>query len=165
MPPLHHQVVTGRVATRRADHPKAAQSALEEVLRQLERQFEPTPAGLGITVAGGAPTSIATSRSSPRSHLPVDLRAAGEAEARAVLLDAIRFPSDPQETILEQNDVAILLRSDVLKNIEDGAKLIFDKLGAFEPTSIRKGFAGGGFAGGQSLRRRWPSRPAFPAPT
>ena len=30
------------------------------------------------------------------------------------LLDAVRFPSDPPETILEQNDAVLLLRSDHL---------------------------------------------------
>src|SRR4051812_38945239 len=56
VPPLHHQVVTARVraATARPDL-RAAQAELEYALVRLERQFEPTPAGLGITVAWGRP--------------------------------------------------------------------------------------------------------------
>ena len=66
-----------------------------------------------------------------------------------MLEDAIRFPSDPDTTILEDNDVAVLLRSDSLDNIADGAKALFGDLGGiFRVTSVRKGFAGGGFGGG-----------------
>ena len=70
------------------------------------------------------------------------------------LLDAIRFPSDPVATILEENDVAFLLRSDTLEHIDAAAKSLFDDLGAFRLTSIRRGFAGGGFDGGQSLPKK-----------
>ena len=75
-----------------------------------------------------------------------------------VLLDARRFPSDPAETILEANDVAVLLRSDNLDHIAAGSKAILTSLDLFEVTSIRKGFAGGGFDGGRACRRRWRSR-------
>jgi hypothetical protein len=71
-----------------------------------------------------------------------------------VLLDARRFPSDPAETILESNDVAVLLRSDSLDHIAAGAKAIFRDLDLFRMTSIRRGFAGGGFHGRQSLPKR-----------
>ena len=57
----------------------------------------------------------------------------------------------PIETLLEENDLAVLLRSDHLDHIADGAKSLFDKLDLFDVTSIRKGFAGGGFEGGRSL--------------
>jgi hypothetical protein len=69
------------------------------------------------------------------------------------LLPAIRFPSDPKETILERNDVAVLLRSDRLEAVEDAASTL-TALGFWRPTSIRRGFAGGGFDGGQSLPKR-----------
>src|SRR5262245_53771474 len=164
VPPLHHQVVTANVAV--ANKPtdlKAAQSALEEVLRQLELRYEPTPAGLGITVAWGLPYFRRFVPRLAASHLPVDTRASStKRKPVSVLLDAIRFPSDPRETILERNEVAILLRSDVLDHIDDGAKIIFDKLGAFEPASIRKGFAGGGFSGGQSLPKKMALAAAIP---
>jgi hypothetical protein len=60
------------------------------------------------------------------------------------LLDAVRFSSDPEETELEQNDVAILLRSDSEQAIATAEKALFDDLGAFEKTTVRRGFAGGG---------------------
>jgi len=89
-------------------------------------------------------------------HLPLDLRAS---EARKtpvrVLEDAIRFPSDPETTLLEQNELALLLRSDVLDHIAAGSAAIFDDLrDLFQVTSIRKGFVGGGFDDGVGLPKQ-----------
>jgi hypothetical protein len=70
------------------------------------------------------------------------------------LLDAVRFPSDPPQTVLEQNDAVLLLRSDRLAAIADGARELVTKLDFWRPTSIRRGFAGGGFDGRQSLPKR-----------
>jgi len=155
VPPLHHQVVTATVAVE--DDPlklKAAKSALEQTLLELERRYEPTPAGLGVTVAWGLPY-FRRFAAGQRQYLPLDARASRKAgKAVPALLDAVRFPSDPAETILERNDVAVLIRSDHLDAIEDASKTLFDDLGALEPTSIRKGFAGGGFEGGQSLPKK-----------
>jgi hypothetical protein len=155
VPPLHHQLATGRLkvgATR--NELKEAQRALEEAIRRLERRYQPTPAGLGVTVAWGLPYFRRFVAKLADEHIPVDLRASKSgAKPVRVLLDARRFPSDPEETILEANDVAVLLRSDHLDHIAAGSKAIFDP-GLFEVTSIRKGFAGGGFDGGVSLPKQ-----------
>ena len=156
VPPLHHQLVTGKV---KADEsPRAlreAQSALEDVLAKLERDYPASPAGVGITVAWGLPYFR---RYVPRladEHIPVDRRATKTKNKPVrVLLDAIRFPSDPAETILEANDLAVLLRSDSLDNIRVASKALFTDLDLFDVTSIRKGFAGGGFQGGPSLPKQ-----------
>jgi hypothetical protein len=145
VPPLHHQVITARVAVDRADlvdaHP-----VLEGALRELEERFAPTPAGLGITVAWGLPYFERLVPDAWRVHAPLDRRA-----RKGALLPARRFPSDPDSTVLEDNEVAVLLRSDRLDHVADGAKALFERLALFEVTSIRKGFAGGGFEGGRSL--------------
>src|SRR2546430_2971854 len=52
VPPLHHQVVTAKV---RATDLRRAQRDLEDALAGLDSRFEPTPAGLGVTVAWGLP--------------------------------------------------------------------------------------------------------------
>ena len=156
VPPLHHQVVTATVEV--GDRKRSlvdAQQALEDAIRKVERRFEPTPAGLGITVAWGLPYFRRFVPHLADEHVPVDRRATTTKQKPVrVLLDAIRFPSDPSDTILEANDVAVLLRSDSLDNIGAGAKALFDDLDLFDVTSIRKGFAGGGFDGGQSLPKR-----------
>jgi hypothetical protein len=156
VPPLHHQVVTAVVAVPN-DPAKlgAAKGALEQKLQELERRYEPTPAGLGITVAWGLPYFRHFVPQESRRYLPLDHRASkARGKPVSALLDAVRFPSDPQETILERNDVAVLIRSDNLAAIEDAAKAVFDDIGVLHPTSIRKGFAGGGFEGGQSLPKK-----------
>ncbi|HEX4678434.1 MAG TPA: hypothetical protein VH210_04390, partial [Gaiellaceae bacterium] len=69
------------------------------------------------------------------------------------VFDAERFQSDPFDTRLESNDVAILLRSDTRAHIDDATKRIRDSK-LFHLTSMRRGFAGGGFEGGQSLPKQ-----------
>jgi hypothetical protein len=148
VPPLHHQVVTARVNVDRADLADA-QHALEDALAGLEERFAPTPAGLGTTVAWGLTYFERLVPGAWRAHAPFDRRARKE-----TLLPARRFHSDPSSTILEENDIAVLLRSDELDHVTEAAKELFDGLGLFEVTSIRKGFAGGGFEGARSLPKR-----------
>ena len=144
VPPLHSEVVTATVAD--VDLRKA-QSELEDVLRELDEKFAPNPAGLGVTVAWGLPYFDRV-RATADAHLPFDRRA-----QKPVLLPTRRFPSDPHETILEENDVAFLLRSDVAPNIDEARKLLFG-LDFLHVTSVRRGFAGGGFDGKQSLPKK-----------
>jgi hypothetical protein len=143
-PPLHHEVVTARVA----GDPHRGRRALEAALRELERSYPRSPAGIGITLAWGLPWFRQLPPHAQR-RLPVDRRA-----RKPALLDARRFPSDPDDTILEQNDVAVLLRSDSLAHIRDAHRTLFDDLAIFHVTSIRRGFVGGGFAGGRGLPKQ-----------
>jgi hypothetical protein len=137
VPPRHHQLVTAKIAAR---DPRKAARELEDALVEVERRFDPTtPAGLGVTIAWGLPYFRDHVSSQAEVHLPFDRRA-----RKPALIDAIRFPSDPDETILEDNDVAVLLRADSLERIAAGAKALFQDLDVFRVTSIRKGFAGGG---------------------
>jgi hypothetical protein len=156
VPPLHHQLVTAKLAVaERRDALAEAQSELEHTLRKLEAQFEPSAAGLGITVAWGLPYFRAYVPKLAERHLPTDRRATKTASKPVrVLLDSRRFPSDPPGLILEDNDVAVLLRSDQLDHIAAGSKALFQDLDLFRVMSIRKGFAGGGFDGGRSLPKR-----------
>jgi hypothetical protein len=153
-PPLHHQVVTAklRVEARRSDL-QEAQETLEQALRGLESRYEVTPAGLAVTVAWGLPYFRRHVAGLAPMHLPIDRRASRSREAPVpAVLDAVRFPSDPADTILEDNDVAILIRSDDRRHVADGAKALFGEAGdLFELTSVRKGFQGGGFGGATSL--------------
>ena len=146
VPPLHHEVVTARI---RARDLKSAQHELEEVLAGLDRAYQSTPAGLGVTVAWGLPYFRRYVPKPAKHFLPRDLRA-----KKRALLDARRFPSDPAETVLEQNDVAFLLRSDRIDHIKDAHGKLFSDLDAFSVTSIRRGFAGGGFDGKRSLPKQ-----------
>jgi len=146
VPPRHHQLVTVKV---RAGDVRAAQRELADALASLEHRYDPTPAGLGITIGWGLPYFRGHVPEAWRRHGPHDVRA-----RKAALLDAVRFPSDPHETVLEQNDAVVLLRSDSTDHIAEGAKALFDRLGVFEVTSIRKGFVGGGLGQGKSLPKQ-----------
>ncbi|HEV7132259.1 MAG TPA: hypothetical protein VGN27_00845 [Gaiellaceae bacterium] len=139
VPPLHSEVVTGRI---KVTDLKAAQFDLERALQELESRYAGDAAGLGITVAWGIPYFEQQVAAQSKEHLPFDRRA-----RKPVLLPTRRFPSDPAATILEGNDVAVLLRSDSRAHIDDARKSIFTDLPLFTMTSIRRGFAGGGFEG------------------
>jgi hypothetical protein len=154
VPPLHHQVVTLELDVAPGDLADA-RTALEDALAGLEASFPATPAGLGITVAWGLPYLRRFVPKQAEQHVPVDLRASRTAgrEVR-VIEDAERFQSDPDATILEANDAVILLRSDSLDAIKQGSDALVSKLDFWKPTSIRRGFAGGGFDGGTSLPKK-----------
>jgi hypothetical protein len=147
VPPLHHEVMTARLKTDRAGL-KEAQGTLEDMLAALDQDYEPTPSGLGITVAWGIPYFDRLVPGAARAHLPIDMRA-----KKAALLDARRFPSDRTDTVLESNDVAILVRSDERAHIDDAINRLRSS-GLFHVTSLRRGFAGGSFDGGPSLPRQ-----------
>jgi hypothetical protein len=181
VPPLHLQMVTAKlnVGTDTAAM-LAAQQQLEQTIQSLEANYAPTPSGLGIVVAWGLPYFMdyvpALSQSSSYfaagtaypGYLPVDQRASANAGSTIrAILDAIQFPSDSppsgfpggSQVRLEGNHVAVFFRSDSLDNIAAGANAIFgmgtgQAGGLFTVTSIRKGFMGGGFTGGQSLPKQ-----------
>ena len=146
VPPLHSEVVTATLTN--VSDLKAAQRSLENVLRGLDGKYAATAAGLGVTVAWGLPYFEQRVAAAWAKHAPQDIRA-----QKPALLPPRRFPSDPGSTELEQNDVAFLLRSDSLGHIAAARTAIF-ALPFLRMTSIRRGFAGGGFAGKQSLPKK-----------
>jgi hypothetical protein len=159
VPPRHHQIVTAdlRIGPRKPALREAA-AELDAVLRALEKRFKPTPAGLGVTVAWGLPyfrkyiPQLADGRGYP-DYLPRDLRASRETGSDVpVVTDAIRYPSDPDDVILEHNQVAVQFRSDSLDNIGEGSAALFEGLkDIFKMTSIRRGFVGTQASDGYSL--------------
>jgi hypothetical protein len=146
VPPLHSELVTATLA----DVPdlRAAQRDLEDVLRELDARHAGAAAGFGLTVAWGLPYFERRVPAAWARHAPHDRRA-----GKPALLPSRRFPSDPQETILEENELAVLLRSDSRAPIDDARQAIF-ALPSLRMTSIRRGFAGGGFGGETSLPKK-----------
>jgi hypothetical protein len=175
VPPLHSHVITATLKI--PAHAKALQEAqqhLESVLLGLEKQFTPTPTGLNILIAWGLPffqhyipTLGKTSRffkagTRYPNYLPVDLETSKQQKKTVYAVqEPMTFPSDQPPAgfgpvRLEQNHVAVLLRSDSLANIMAGTNAIFGtrshQAGSlFKVTSIRRGFSGGGFYGQQGL--------------
>ena len=147
VPPLHHELITARVSADRSDV-RDAQRELAHLLAGLEDDYAVSPAGLGVTVAWGLPYFHRLVPAQTARFLPHDRRA-----GRPVVFDATRFPSDPPQTRLESNEVVFLLRSDVRDHILDAEKRLHDSK-LFRFTSIRRGFAGGGFDGKTSLPKQ-----------
>jgi hypothetical protein len=137
VPVRHHQMVTARVVASQ-DQLRDARASLAAVLTKLDADYPGTPDGLAITVAWGLPYFRTYVPDAAEMHLPFDRRA-----RKRALIDAIRFPSDPDDTLLEENHVAFLFRSDNEEHIRTAATEIADRMkGALAVTSIRKGFAG-----------------------
>ncbi len=147
VPPLHHEIVTARVAVDKTDL-RDAQATLAAALGKLDDDYATSPAGLGVTLAWGLPYFSRYVAPAAARYLPNDRRAGGPA-----LLPARRFQSDPAGTVLESNDVAILLRSDTRQHIDDAIGRI-EGTKVFHLTSLRRGFAGGGFGGKRSLPKQ-----------
>ena len=156
-PPLHSELVTATLLVDESPRALAeARAELEQRLAKLDGEYLSTPAGLGVTVAWGLPYFDRYVPGQAKTHLPLDRRATGALHKPVRVLEHARtFPSDPAGVLLEQNEVAALLRSDTRAHIEQAATALFgDKNGIFRVTSIRRGFAGGGFSGGQSLPKQ-----------
>src|ERR1051326_5117026 len=152
VPPLHHRLVTARLTV--AERPAALREA-RQALERVRPELDPSATDLALTVAWGAPYFRRYVPAQARREIPVDRRATTAGREGRVLEDAERFPSDPDDTILEDNDVAVLLRSDRLADLDDAQRRIFGELTEiFAVTSIRKGFVGGGFGGEESLPKR-----------
>ena len=154
VPPRHHQLVTANIRT---DDLRAARRELADALDGLDQRYDQTPAGLGVTLAYGLPYFERRVPEAWRVHAPRDLRA-----RKPALLPPRRFPSDPQETVLEDNEVAVLLRSDTQQHIADAAQALFTKLSLFELTSIRRGFVGGGLPKKMSMAAGVPGADLVP---
>jgi hypothetical protein len=187
VPPLHDQIVTARLnVSRNANALQEAQQHLESVLLGLERRFAPSVEGVGITVAWGLPyfhqyiprlgkaSGVFAAGTRYPTYLPVDLPTSKmEGHTVYALQQARTFPSDQPPpgfgpVRLEENDVAVLLRSDSLAHISAATNAIFgsgsDGAGSlFKVTSIRKGFAGGGFYGKQGLPSKMALAAGIPA--
>ena len=157
IPPLHNDVITAKLSPSRtwtASALKSAKTRLDDALGRVESPYPATAAGLTIVVAWGLSYFRTHVPALWSKYGPVDLKlprdSAGN-QQRAVL-DAIRFPSDPADTVLEENHVAFKFRSDdqgILQRVE--RQLFEDKTSRsyvgdlFELTSKRIGFVGRGF--------------------
>ena len=175
--PLHNHIITAKLKVP-ANALQEAQQHLESVLMGLEQQFPPTTfIGVDIQIAWGLPyfqhyiPSLGKSSSFFKAgtrypdYMPIDL-ATSKKEGHTVyaVQEGRTFPSDQPPADfgpvrLEQNDLAMILRSDSLNNIMTATDAIFgagsNKAGSlFNVTSIRRGSTGGGFYGQQSIPRK-----------
>ena len=151
VPPLYHELVTARLTPASGRALLAARDELRLALHDIEHGHVVGPSGLLVTVAWGLPyfrnhlPRLKDGRRFP-DYLPIDLQASRRLGRRVpVLVDAVRFPSDPETTVLETNDVVVLLRSDVRSNVTTARRQLLARVeGVLQPTTIRTGFVGAG---------------------
>jgi hypothetical protein len=157
LPPRYTDVITAKLASGRTWSPaelQQAQTRLENALRQVEAPHPGTAAGLTITVGWGLsffrnylPASVW------QAALPVDLALSKQSGTRQyAVLDAIRFPSDPADVVLEDNHVMFEFRSNSQAILQKTEQALFDNPSSsayvgdlFDLTSKRMGFLGKGF--------------------
>lgn len=151
VPPLYHELLTAQLTPASGRSLLAARDELRLALHHIEEGHVAGPGGLLVTVAWGLPyfrTHVPRLRDGRRfpDYLPIDLQASRRLGRRVpVLVDAVRFPSDPETTVLESNDVVVLLRSDVRSHVTTARERLLARLkGLLQPTSIRTGFVGAG---------------------
>ena len=156
--PLWHAVVTARLAFDPDDQRslRTAQQRLTDALSEVENVYPLQPGGIFIQVAYGAPyfrNRIPAKLAEdllPKSTMP-------GSEGQPALIDSLRFPMDPEDLVLEDNDICFHFKSDYREHIEDVIRVLFQPgeqmlngipsanayLGdLLTITSIRRGFAG-----------------------
>ena len=130
---------------------KSAQTKLEKVLVQVEANKPKTAAGLTVVVAWGLPyfRNFIKPILSASAYSAVWPRESGG--ATDAVIDAIKFGSDPDSLILEDNEVMIMIRSDSPVVLDDVKSKLFNAGSVsyigdiINVTSVRSGFVGRGF--------------------
>jgi len=157
VPPAWHAVVTAKVAF--APDPtilRAAQDRLGRALAEIESIFPLQPNGLFMQVAYGLPYfEHYLAHELVEQHMPRALE--GGQASRSAIIETIRFPKDPDDLILEHNDICFHFKSDYRDNITAVIGALFypgekflngipvgwvDVSDLFRVTSIRRGFLG-----------------------
>lgn len=156
IPPLHTDVFTAKLSasvswTKAAL--KSAQSRLEKALETVEQPYPATAAGLTIVVGWGLPYFRTYVPAPWKQYAPIDNAYSKQTGiTQYAVLDAVAFPSDPSNVILEQNQVVFKFRSDSQSILQSTEHALFDDptnsayIGdLFDLTSKRTGFLGRGF--------------------
>lgn len=162
IPPIWNLVVT---TTLRRSPGIDGQQRVETALRAVEEAYSYSPTGVFALIAYGLPYFR---RYIPANVLEAHLPRMAGTDDTPVVLDAIRFRSDPESLMLEQNDVVFHFRSDVLDQLQDVVQALFLRSGKlrgrpapaanladlFEVTSIRTGFVGAGLPRRMAMRAK-----------
>jgi hypothetical protein len=158
--PLWHALVTVRLTVPAGDTAALhrARQRLSSALADIEELYPPSPAGVLLQVAWGLPYFW---RYIPDAliaeHMPRSIRPGSEGQL--ALIDAVRFPRDPEDLVIEQHDVCFHFKSDFKHHIDEVIRALFFPgestlngvpvrsvfIGDLVTvTSIRRGFAGHG---------------------
>ena len=155
VPPIYNDMITAKLAggTWTSTRLKTARSRLETALSTLDSTYPATAAGLTTVVGWGLPYFRTYVSSLWQANAPVDLPLSkSSGSSQYAVLDAIAFPSDPADVLLEDNHVVFKLRSDSQATLQSVEHSLFDDTASklyvgdlFQVTSKRVGFLGRGF--------------------
>jgi hypothetical protein len=117
--PLWHTVVTVRLNVPDDDHAglKLAQQRLAAALDEVERVYPLSPSGIFIQVAYGLPYFRRRIPTSVTDELFPKSTMAGS-EGDWAIIDSIRFPKDPADVVLEEQEICFHFKSDFRDHIE-----------------------------------------------
>jgi hypothetical protein len=152
IPPIYNDVFTAKLKANlnwTAAALKAAKARLEKALVAVEAPYTATAAGLTLVVGWGLPYFRTFTPGLMNTYLPAIPNTNPKQYA---VLDAIRFPSDPDDVVLEGNHVMFKFRSDSQSIIQGAERALFENPNSgayigdlFDLTSKRMGFLGRGF--------------------
>jgi hypothetical protein len=152
IPPLHNDVFTARLKSGTnwtASALKNAKTRVEKALAKVEAPYPSTAAGLTMVTGYGLPYFRDFLGPLWQSYLPAIPNTNPKQYA---VLDAIRFPSDPADVVLESNHVMFKFRSDSSAIVGGAERALFEDQNSgayigdlFDLTSKRIGFLGRGF--------------------
>jgi hypothetical protein len=153
VPPIYNDVFTAKLNPNLnwdRVQLQAAQTQLEGALKSLEGQFPNSAKGLTLVISWGL--SYFRNYVVPiNSKVWADNAPKDKATGGLAVIDAVSFPSDPPSVVIEDNDVAIKIRSDSSATMTSVENQLFKDPGPayvgnlFKLTSRRIGFAGRGF--------------------
>lgn len=170
IPPVWTRIIT---ATLKRRPTLADQRRLAAALQGVEAAYPYSPAGVFVLVGYGLPYFTRyISANTYAAHLP---RMADSSNS-PVLIDAIRFASDPASLSLEHNEIVFHLRSDSLDVLHDVQRALFagsgtlagdaapaaDVASLFVVTSVRTGFVGAGLPRAMAQQAHLPFAQAIP---
>jgi hypothetical protein len=177
--PLWHTIVTARLNLVKGDVAalQRAQARLQAALTEIEAIYPLSPGGILTQVAYGLPYF--------RDYIPAGIteklmpRVLEKGKpGEWALIESIRFPKDPENLILEKNDISFHFKSDYKEHINDVMQALFHPgehllngipgenvyVGDLVAvTSIRRGFAGCGMPRKMGLRLSLPGAKKIPA--
>ena len=152
IPPIYNDVLTAKLKNNvnwTSAALKAAKTRVENALLAVEKPYTATAAGLTMVVGWGLPYFKTFTPGLMNTYLPAIPNTNPKQYA---VLDAIRFPSDPDNVVLEDNHVMFKFRSDSQTIVQGAERALFENPNSgafigdlFDLTSKRIGFLGRGF--------------------
>ncbi|MGH9617239.1 MAG: DUF7405 family protein [Acidobacteriaceae bacterium] len=176
--PLWHSVVTAKLTLPKGNKQalQRAQSRLAAALAEIESIYPLNPGGILTQVAYALPyfkefiPAKVTEKLMPRA---IENGKPGE----WALIESIKYPKDPADLVLEDNDISFHFKSDYNDHINDVMRALFQPgqhllngvpgeniyVGdLFNVTSVRRGFAGRGMPRAIATRLRIPGADKIP---